>query len=44
LDGDWDSLATPSSRIVVGKLGSTGTGSFDVLTNAPTHHHRAEVF
>ncbi|KAK4455581.1 hypothetical protein QBC34DRAFT_390317 [Podospora aff. communis PSN243] len=41
LDGDWDSLATPSSRIVVGKLGSTGTGSFDVLTKVPTHHYRA---
>ncbi|KAK0651336.1 hypothetical protein B0T16DRAFT_323548 [Cercophora newfieldiana] len=44
LDGDWDSLATPSSRIVVGKLGSTGTGSFDVLTNVPTHHRTSEVF
>ncbi|KAK4209529.1 hypothetical protein QBC37DRAFT_486055 [Rhypophila decipiens] len=36
LDGDWDPLATPSSRLVVGKLGGTGTGSFDVLTNVPT--------
>lgn len=38
LDGDWDSLATPSSRLVVGKLGSIGTGSFDVLTQVPTKH------
>ncbi|KAK4040572.1 hypothetical protein C8A01DRAFT_35436 [Parachaetomium inaequale] len=35
LDGDWDSLATPSSRLVVGKLGTVGTGSFDVLTKVP---------
>ncbi|KAK3946231.1 hypothetical protein QBC46DRAFT_301459 [Diplogelasinospora grovesii] len=41
LDGDWDSLATPSSRLVVGKLGSVGTGSFDVLTNVPTEHRTA---
>ncbi|KAL2127035.1 hypothetical protein VTI74DRAFT_11438 [Chaetomium olivicolor] len=38
LDGDWDSLATPSSRLVVGKLGTVGTGSFDVLTKVPTEH------
>ncbi|KAK4144126.1 uncharacterized protein C8A04DRAFT_28247 [Dichotomopilus funicola] len=38
LDGDWDSLATPSSRLVVGKLGTMGTGSFDVLTKVPTEH------
>lgn len=38
LDGDWDSLATPSSRLVVGKLGTMGTGSFDVLTRVPTEH------
>jgi DNA-directed RNA polymerase I subunit RPA1 len=38
LDGDWDSLATPSSRLVVGKLGTVGTGSFDVLTQVPTEH------
>ncbi|KAJ4307081.1 hypothetical protein N0V88_000457 [Collariella sp. IMI 366227] len=38
LDGDWDSLATPSSRLVVGKLGTVGTGSFDVLTKVPTDH------
>ncbi|KAK3321154.1 hypothetical protein B0T19DRAFT_259807 [Cercophora scortea] len=39
LDGDWDSLVTPSSRLVVGKLGGIGTGSFDVLTSVPTEHH-----
>ncbi|GAB1313106.1 hypothetical protein MFIFM68171_03316 [Madurella fahalii] len=39
LDGDWDSLATPSSRLVVGKLGTVGTGSFDVLTRVPTEHN-----
>ncbi|KAI1636743.1 DNA-directed RNA polymerase-like protein [Biscogniauxia mediterranea] len=33
LDGDWDDLATPSSRIVMGRLGKIGTGAFDVLTN-----------
>ncbi|KAK4226975.1 hypothetical protein QBC38DRAFT_478950 [Podospora fimiseda] len=38
LDGDWDALATPSSRLVVGKLGSIGTGSFDLLTQVPTTH------
>ncbi|SPQ27410.1 70d7be7a-7ac4-4b2d-ad0c-e680c83d4e47 [Thermothielavioides terrestris] len=38
LDGDWDTLATPSSRLVVGKLGTVGTGSFDVLTRVPTEH------
>lgn len=32
LDGDWDDLATPSARIVMGRLGSVGTGAFDVLT------------
>lgn len=43
LDGDWDTLVTPSSRIVVGKLGVTGTGSFDVLTQVPIAHHRLNV-
>ncbi|KAG6038114.1 hypothetical protein E4U41_004536 [Claviceps citrina] len=38
LDGDWEDLATPSSRLVVGRLGDLGTGSFDVLTRVPTHH------
>ncbi|KAL1842584.1 hypothetical protein VTJ49DRAFT_4764 [Mycothermus thermophilus] len=41
LDGDWDSLATPSSRLVIGKLGTMGTGSFDVLTRVPTEHKTA---
>ena len=35
LDGDWDNLATPSARIVLGRLGTMGTGSFDVLTKVP---------
>ena len=39
LDGDWDDLTTPSSRLVVGRLGRTGTGFFDVLTQAPTRHY-----
>ncbi|KAI1764352.1 beta and beta-prime subunits of DNA dependent RNA-polymerase [Hypoxylon sp. FL1150] len=34
LDGDWDDLSTPSSRIVIGRLGKIGTGAFDVLTRA----------
>ncbi|KAI1104433.1 beta and beta-prime subunits of DNA dependent RNA-polymerase [Jackrogersella minutella] len=34
LDGDWDDLTTPSSRIVMGRLGTIGTGAFDVLTRA----------
>ncbi|KAI0010589.1 beta and beta-prime subunits of DNA dependent RNA-polymerase [Xylariaceae sp. FL0662B] len=34
LDGDWDDLTTPSSRIVMGRLGKMGTGAFDVLTAA----------
>ncbi|KAG8407441.1 hypothetical protein J3459_014176 [Metarhizium acridum] len=38
LDGDWDELATPSGRLVMGRLGKLGTGSFDVLTNLPTVH------
>lgn len=38
LDGDWDELATPSGRLVMGRLGKLGTGCFDVLTNLPTHH------
>ncbi|KAK3315234.1 hypothetical protein B0H66DRAFT_521584 [Apodospora peruviana] len=44
LDGDWDNLATPSSRLVVGKLGGIGTGSFDVLTHVPTEYHQATEF
>ncbi|KAI1076482.1 beta and beta-prime subunits of DNA dependent RNA-polymerase [Whalleya microplaca] len=34
LDGDWDDLTTPSSRIVMGRLGKIGTGAFDILTAA----------
>ncbi|KAI1649517.1 beta and beta-prime subunits of DNA dependent RNA-polymerase [Daldinia loculata] len=34
LDGDWDDLTTPSSRIVMGRLGMIGTGAFDVLLEA----------
>lgn len=37
LDGDWDDLATPSSRLVMGRLGGVGTGGFDVLTQLPTY-------
>lgn len=37
LDGDWDDLATPSSRLVMGRLGKVGTGGFDVLTHLPQH-------
>lgn len=38
LDGDWDDLTTPSSRLVMGRLGKIGTGGFDVLTQLPTFH------
>lgn len=38
LDGDWDDLSTPSARLVMGRLGKVGTGSFDVFTNVPTEH------
>ncbi|CAK7238444.1 hypothetical protein SEUCBS140593_010694 [Sporothrix eucalyptigena] len=38
VDGDWDGLVTPSSRIVMGRLGKTGTGAFDVLTRVPMEH------
>lgn len=38
LDGDWDDLATPSGRLVMGRLGRVGTGAFDVLTKLPTRH------
>lgn len=31
LEGDWDDLKGPSGRIVVGRVGRVGTGSFDVL-------------
>jgi DNA-directed RNA polymerase I subunit RPA1 len=32
LDGDWDDLKGPSSRIVLGEISKVGTGSFDVFT------------
>lgn len=35
MDGDWDDLKNPSSRIVVGRTGKVGTGAFDVLTKVP---------
>ncbi|RDW85717.1 DNA-directed RNA polymerase subunit [Coleophoma crateriformis] len=35
LDGDWDDLSSPSSRIVIGRTAKVGTGSFDVMTRAP---------
>ncbi|KAK2739653.1 hypothetical protein FQN57_006485 [Myotisia sp. PD_48] len=31
LERDWDNLENPSSRIVVGRVGTIGTGAFDVL-------------
>ncbi|KAF2195552.1 DNA-directed RNA polymeras-like protein I subunit [Zopfia rhizophila CBS 207.26] len=31
LERDWDELRNPSSRIVIGKLGGVGTGSFDLF-------------
>ncbi|TDZ28998.1 DNA-directed RNA polymerase I subunit [Colletotrichum spinosum] len=43
LDGDWDDLKTPSSRIVMGRLGRVGTGAFDVLTALPTHHMPSHI-
>jgi DNA-directed RNA polymerase I subunit RPA1 len=35
VDGDWDDLTTPSSRLVMGRLGKVGTGAFDVMTRVP---------
>lgn len=43
IEGDWDDLSSPSGRIVMGKLGKVGTGSFDVLARAPTCHEDAAV-
>jgi DNA-directed RNA polymerase I subunit RPA1 len=43
LDGDWDDLATPSGRLVMGRLGRVGTGAFDVLTKLPTRHMVSEA-
>jgi DNA-directed RNA polymerase I subunit RPA1 len=31
LERDWDNLAGPTSRIVMGQVGTVGTGAFDVL-------------
>lgn len=31
MERDWDNLDSPSSRIVMGRVGTMGTGSFDVL-------------
>jgi len=36
MDGDWDDLSSPSSRIVIGRMSKVGTGAFDVLTQVPT--------
>lgn len=36
MDGDWDNLSSPSSRIVIGRMSKVGTGAFDVLTQVPT--------
>lgn len=33
LHGDFDDLSNPSSSIVLGKPGASGTGVFDVLTS-----------
>ncbi|PHH81109.1 hypothetical protein CDD80_2094 [Ophiocordyceps camponoti-rufipedis] len=35
MSGDRDELVTPSSRLVMGRLGRIGTGSFDVVTRLP---------
>ena len=35
LDSDREKLQSPSARIVLGKLNSLGTGSFDVLSRVP---------
>lgn len=39
LEGDWDDLNTPSSRLVMGRLGKVGTGAFDIFTAAPMKHY-----
>ena len=36
LEGDWDDLKNPSARIVMGRIGTVGTGAFDVLM--PLNH------
>ncbi|ORY64266.1 uncharacterized protein BCR38DRAFT_474771 [Pseudomassariella vexata] len=42
LDGDWDDLTTPSSRIVMGKLSKVGTGAFDVLTRVHAKNGKSQ--
>lgn len=39
LDGDFDDLSTPSSRLVMGKLSGVGTGAFSLLLQAPIKHY-----
>ncbi|KAF7950413.1 hypothetical protein EAE96_007699 [Botrytis aclada] len=39
---DWDDLANPSSRIVIGRMSKVGTGAFDVLTKVPTGKNEDE--
>ncbi|ROW06451.1 hypothetical protein VMCG_04468 [Cytospora schulzeri] len=39
LDGDFDDLSTPSSRLVMGKLSGVGTGAFSLLLQAPMKHY-----
>ena len=43
LDGDWDDLTTPSSRIVMGRLGKVGTGAFDVLTQVHARNGKSQL-
>ncbi|KAI1278673.1 hypothetical protein F5Y07DRAFT_360774 [Xylaria sp. FL0933] len=43
LDADWDDLTTPSSRIVMGRLGKIGTGAFDVLTKLHVRNGKGHV-
>lgn len=31
MEGDFDDLTSPSSRIVLGKLSKVGSGSFDIM-------------
>ncbi|KAF4587583.1 DNA-directed RNA polymerase I subunit RPA1 [Ophiocordyceps camponoti-floridani] len=37
MNGDRDDLVTPSSRLVMGRLGRAGTGSFDIVTRLPMY-------
>lgn len=36
IEGDFDDLTSPSSRIVLGKLSKVGSGSFDVMVGGLT--------